>query len=267
MPRTQREKSKSGIYHVMVRGNEQRDLFVDDDDRLRFIETLDDKIKLGEYSLYAYCLMDNHVHLLVKESDKSVSELIRRIGASYVYYFNKKYKRVGHLFQDRFRSEKVETDAYLLSAVRYIHKNPVKAGMVKSEEDYIWSSFGAYTCKNDYRNMVDTKEVLGMYSGNEVKAIDAFKEYSKKDDKVSFIDIKNEDRNTESEKIGKSEANAYVAEYLNKKGVKLENLKLKVYTEVRHDLILYLKKNTDISIREIANLLNINRGMVERLKA
>lgn len=266
MPRAMREKSSSGIYHVMVRGNEQRDIFIDDEDRLRFIETLDDKIKWGKYSLYAYCLMDNHVHLLVKESDKSVSELIRRIGASYVYYFNKKYKRIGHLFQDRFRSERIETDAYLFSAIRYIHKNPVKAGMVKSEEDYKWSSYGVYTRKNDYRNMVDTKEVLSMYSNNEEKAIEAFKEYADQNDEISFIDIKREDECAESGKIGKSEANPYVEEYLNKKGVKLENLKLKAYTEVRNDLIFYLKKNTNMSIREIANLLNINRGMVERLK-
>ncbi len=93
--------------------------------------------------MYAYCLMGNHVHLLMRtdENDEPMGQIFRRICAQYVYWYNGKYERVGHLFQDRFRSEPIENDAYLLSVLRYIHQNPVKAGMVHDMADYPYSSY------------------------------------------------------------------------------------------------------------------------------
>jgi REP element-mobilizing transposase RayT len=85
--------------------------------------------------------MDNHVHLLINEGDDEIGKIMKRINISYSYYFNKKYGRIGHLFQDRFKSEGIDSDAYLLSVVRYIHNNPVKAGLVKNIEEYKWSSY------------------------------------------------------------------------------------------------------------------------------
>ena len=115
MPRHQREKSKSGYYHIMLRGNERRNIFRDEEYKLRFIETLYDKNQENRFSLHAFCLMDNHVHLMLSEGVEDVAKIMKRIIVSYVYYFNKKYKRVGHLFQDRFKSEIVEDDNYVLA--------------------------------------------------------------------------------------------------------------------------------------------------------
>jgi REP element-mobilizing transposase RayT len=98
-------KSQSGYYHIMVRGNEKKDIFRDDHDKLRFIEIIK-KVKQGNrFYLHAFCLMDNHLHMMISEGKEDVARIMKRITVSYVSYFNKKYRRVGHLFQDRFKSE------------------------------------------------------------------------------------------------------------------------------------------------------------------
>jgi len=133
MPRSARVLSETGVYHVMLRGNELKDIFIDDEDRMRFLDVLHTKREQGSYYIYSYCLMDNHVHLVLKESNDSISRIMRRITTSYVGYFNRKYKRVGHLFQDWYKSENVESDSYLLTVIRYVHQNSEKAGIAKTE--------------------------------------------------------------------------------------------------------------------------------------
>ena len=114
MPRSARKKSSSGIYHVILRGINKQRIFEDDEDNLYFLEKLKTYKDISGYELYAYCLMSNHLHLLIKEGGDSLSIAFRRIGASFVYWYNRKYSRSGHLFQDRFKSEPVETDEYFL---------------------------------------------------------------------------------------------------------------------------------------------------------
>jgi len=114
--------SETGVYHVMLRGNERKDIFIDDEDKVRFLDMLYAKRERESYYLYSYCLMDNHVHLVLKEANDSISRIMRRITTSYAGYFNRKYKRSGHLFQDRYKSENVESDSYLLTVIRYIRK-------------------------------------------------------------------------------------------------------------------------------------------------
>jgi REP element-mobilizing transposase RayT len=136
MPRQAREKSSSGIYHIMLRGINRQDIFHDEEDKMRFIETLKNYKSICEYKVYGYCLMSNHIHLLIKEGKETISQAMKRIGASYVYWCNMKYERYGHLFQDRYKSEKVEDDKYLLVVLRYIHQNPIKAGIVEEAAKY-----------------------------------------------------------------------------------------------------------------------------------
>ena len=108
MPRTERKKSITGIYHVMLRGINKQQIFEDDEDNGKFLQTICDCKALSGFELYGYCLMGNHAHLLMKEGEESLGQVFRRIGARYVYWYNRKYKRCGHLFQDRFRSETIE---------------------------------------------------------------------------------------------------------------------------------------------------------------
>ena len=126
MPRVAREKSKTGIYHIILRAVNRQIIFEEDEDAIKFLETLERYKETSGYEIYAYCLMGNHVHILLKEGKEDLGVTMRRIGASYVYWYNWKYERVGHLFQDRYKSEVVETEKYLLAVLRYIHQNPLK---------------------------------------------------------------------------------------------------------------------------------------------
>ena len=156
MPRHQRTKSASGYYHIMLRGNEKKNIFNSNADKQRFLETMFEKKQANRFYLHAFCLMNNHVHLMISEGVEDVATVMKRINVSYVYYFNNKYKRVGHLFQDRFKSEVVEQDRYLVALVRYIHQNPVKAGIVEKASDYKWSSHNCYLYEdNFYSKMLD----------------------------------------------------------------------------------------------------------------
>ena len=120
----------------MLRGNERKKIFLDDYDRQRFLDTLLKKKAQTELAVYAYCLMDNHIHLVLSDEQNEISTIMKGIATSYAMFFNSKYNRVGHVFQDRFRSETVGDERYLLSVIRYVHNNPVKAGIVEEADQY-----------------------------------------------------------------------------------------------------------------------------------
>ena len=172
MPRMSRSISESGIYHIMLRGINKQAIFETDEERTRFLETVIKYKEICGFDLYAYCIMSNHVHLLVKETEEPISNIIKRIGGSYAFWYNKKYERCGHLFQERYKSEPVEDDEYFLTVLRYIHQNPTKAGMVKDISAYKWSSYNEYTMESD---IVDRNFALQMFSKEPSKAISSMK--------------------------------------------------------------------------------------------
>lgn len=141
MPRHPRLLSKSGIEHVMLRGVNKQTIFRDDADCRKFLKCLWAAQEKGGFTLHAYCLMKNHVHLLIQRGKETVGQSVKRFGISYAAYYNKKYDRVGHLFQDRYRSVPVETEASYLNVIRYIMQNPVKAGICLHAADYKWSNY------------------------------------------------------------------------------------------------------------------------------
>jgi len=170
-------KSETGIYHVVLRGNNKQTIFEDDEDNKMFLVTLEEYKKQSGYKLFAYCLMGNHVHLLLKTEKEALGEIFQRIGASYVYWYNRKYDRAGHLFQARFKSEVVETDNYLFAVLRYIHQNPLKARMVTRLEDYVWSSYCEYLgLKTDH--YVDKDFILMLFNEDRNKAVADFKTFN-----------------------------------------------------------------------------------------
>ena len=169
MPRRKREKSGTGIYHVMMRGINRQNIFDDDEDFMFFIKVLhsmvDRRDEQGNLlpplcTMYAYCLMSNHVHLLIREREENIGLVIKRIGVAYVKYFNTKYQRAGHLFQDRFLSEPVNSIEYFMTLMRYIHQNPVKAGITKEVRDYQWSSWGEYEANPQVTKICDRTPVI-----------------------------------------------------------------------------------------------------------
>ena len=167
MPRSARIKSKTGIYHIMIRGINRQNIFCDEEDYLKFLETLVRYKVVSEYKIYAYCLMTNHIHILIQPEKEDLDLIMKRIAGSYVYWYNLKYHRVGHLFQDRFKSEPVNDENYFLTVVRYIHQNPLKANIVKNIKSYEYSSFNDYT--NNYSYLTDIDFVLSMMSVEEFK--------------------------------------------------------------------------------------------------
>ncbi len=187
MPRTARRKSKSKIYHIMIRGINQQNIFADDEDHEKFMDILATHHKKIEYDLYAYCLMSNHVHLLLKEGKEVLSNTMKRIGTSYVYWYNWQYNRKGHLFQDRFKSEVVEDDAYFLTVLRYLHQNPLKAGLTDDIRSYKWSSYQEYTSQ---KKIVNVDFVLSLFDQERDKAIAKFKRFNNAPNKEQPYPIK-----------------------------------------------------------------------------
>ena len=164
MPRRARKLSSTGIYHVMLRGINQQDIFEDEDDYLLFLAIIRECKDISKFELYAYCLMTNHVHLLLKTGEEPLELIFKRIGSRYVYWYNLKYQRIGHLFQDRYKSEAVEDDAYFLTVLRYIMQNPMKAGMETAPGNYQWSSYRSYLGEADH--LTDTGFAEGMFQCN-----------------------------------------------------------------------------------------------------
>jgi len=161
MPRAARTVSKSGIYHVMLRGEGRQLLFEDDDERAAFLSSVEKyRDDLG-FVLLAWCLMDNHVHFLIQADMDVLSDAMKRIETTHAVRHNAIHSHVGHVFAGRFKSEAVETDAYLLAVARYIHLNPETAGICRAA-DYPWSSYGEYVGKPA---LCDTSTVLDMLGG------------------------------------------------------------------------------------------------------
>lgn len=200
MPRQARTKSSTGIYHIVARGINRQDIFLGTEDFVRYLEILKATKTISKFELYGYCMMTNHVHLLICERSEGISKIMERLGTRYAWWYNFKYDRVGHVFQDRFKSENVEDERYLLGVIRYIHNNPVKAMMVEAAEDYKWSSCRAYYGSKEYPCMLTDKEfILDLFSKKRKMAIERFKGFMKEESEETFMECKSMMRKTDSE--------------------------------------------------------------------
>lgn len=162
MPRQSRKISPTGVYHVMLRGINRNRIFNDEQDCRKFEKILREitapkdrnGVPLPPYChIYAYCLMTNHIHLLLSRGEEELASTMKRIGVAYVSYYNKRNDRLGPLFHDRFRSEPVDSSAYFISLLKYIHFNPVEAGIVDNPDQYRWSSWHEYLAAMNNSNI------------------------------------------------------------------------------------------------------------------
>lgn len=166
--RTARAISKSGYYHVILRGDGKRQIFEDDFDRRAFLGLVESCLVARGVDVVAWCLMSNHVHLVVCDTEENLSEAVGSLAMRYARRFNARTGHVGHVFQERFKSSPIESDAYLLEAVRYVHNNPEKSGICRAEE-YPWSSYSEYAAGP---KICDTEVILDMLGG-----VEGFKEF------------------------------------------------------------------------------------------
>ena len=144
MARKPRLHFSGAVYHVMLRGNAGQSIFLEDEDREHFYALIADGVERFGHRIHGFCLMGNHVHFALQVADVPLSKIMQNISFRYTRWMNKKYGRVGHLFQGRFKAILVEQDTYLLELIRYIHLNPVRAKMVSNIDQYPWSGHASY---------------------------------------------------------------------------------------------------------------------------
>ncbi len=176
MPRQSRIDLPDTVYHVYTRGHNKSTIFGDDTDRRKFLTYLKRSCTQYPCQILGYCLMDNHYHLQVKTLSSPLGKTLHHLNTLYAGYFNFRYGTVGHVFQNRFHSIPVEVDSYLLVLSRYIHLNPVAAGLVSKPEDYRWSSYGDYLgISKD--NFIKTELVLDTLDANPIRQRETYRSF------------------------------------------------------------------------------------------
>lgn len=259
MPRRPRTLSNTGIYHVMVRGINKMDIFKTAGEKDKYLDTLAKMNLNGEFSLFGYCIMNNHAHLLIKEEEDPIHRTMKRIGISYAYYYNKKYDRIGPLFQDRFRSEMVETEDYLLACLRYIHNNPVKANITVNPAEYKWSSYNSYIKKYlSEEDIISRDFILEIFSENKLRAIKILIDYTKLYDDYTFLD----DEDVKEENL---DYHAIIRDILKEYNLEIEELKAIKHKTLRDILIHKIITKTNISARQLSSIIGINRATIGRI--
>jgi len=250
MPRKPRQHSALNIYHIVVKGINNQLLFEENKDYLKYLEILRLHKENCHFDLFAYCLMSNHIHLLIRTNEVSLESIFRKINTAYANWFNMKYNRCGPLQDGRYYSEPIDSLDYLLSALRYIHKNPVKSGLEKNVgSKFPWNSYHAYTRKNN--TLVDTGFIL-----SEFNSIDDFIKFHLSDSESTFIDIHNIKRRIPDD----------VAIEIIK-----QSFQIKHSTDISNFSLLdrrnaiFLLHEKGISARQINRLTGIPRGVVDRI--
>lgn len=164
MARPLRIEFAGALYHVTARGNAQADIYADDSDRQQFLSLLQNTVERYDWYCHAYCLMDNHYHLLIETHAPTLSKGMKFLNGTYTQYYNRQHQRVGHVFQGRFKAILVQKDTYLLELARYIALNPVRARMVRSAKDWPWSSYRATAGHEESPACLTTDWVLGGFA-------------------------------------------------------------------------------------------------------
>ena len=165
MSRAWRIEYEGAYYHLLSRGNQGGDIFINKDDRFLFLDTLGEMSERFEMDVYAYVLMSNHYHLLVRTRQANLKKAMHWFGTTYTQRYNRQHFRSGHLFQGRYKSIIVQNDAYLLQLSYYIHRNPLRAKMVKRLADYRWSSYRIYGYGKKTPDWLTTELILSHFKG------------------------------------------------------------------------------------------------------
>lgn len=230
----------------MLRGIDRQVIFQDDEDCEKYLQCLADCKKVSGFVLHAYCLMGNHVHLLLQVGKEPLSQIFKRLGVRYVYWYNWKYKRTGHLFQDRFKSEPVEADAYFLAVLRYIYQNPVKAGICKKPEEYPWSS---YFSASPYQLLIDADKLSSLATPEELSA------FLEQSSETAFLDVDMDGRMNDREAAERIKTLCHLTAT-----TEFPFLPADLQSKYLHKL-----QQNRCSIRQLARLTGLTKAQIERL--
>ena len=256
MPRSARQISNTKVYHIILRGNDKQDIFYDKQDYEKFKNEVIKAKDKYQCELYAYCLMNNHVHLVIYDKESKISKIIQSISIAYSSYFSKKYEKVGHLFQNRFLSKCVENDRYLLNLCNYIHQNPLKA-KISTMEKYTWSSYREY--QSGISRITDITKIYSFFDNNYEKAKNKFMEFSEKE-----IEDKFKNKYIEYEIMTKLD-DIEVKEIIENL-FRLNNIReLNIYnSRIKNKMIKEMKKIKGTNVAQLARVTGINRKHIER---
>ena len=230
--------------HLIVRGIGRQALFEDREDRIRYLALLQRYSRETEVAICAYCLMENHVHLLAYDPKGHTPLLMKKLGVCYARHFNRKYERVGHLFQDRYQSEAIEDDGYFLAVYRYILNNPEKAGICRAE-DYEWSSYRQY---DDPEAFVDTSLLHGM-----IGDADDYAAFMREKDDVACMEFEPPRHDDE-----------WAAAIIRERLKVTSGTVLQTFDRDERNAALRRLKAEGISVRQLERLTGINRGVIQR---
>lgn len=258
MPRISRNNLKTitKTYHIIIRGNNKQDIFTCENDRKKFINLLKETKEEYSFRVYLFVLMTNHVHFVIYDENNRMSKIMHKLCSSYAKYFNKEYNRVGHLFQDRYRSISVNDDKYLFNLIRYIHNNPCKAKMSRIDV-YEWSSYQEYIGQKDF-GITDTDFILSLFGEVKEEALKQFIKYNAQIDNKEYLKIELE---TEGE-LSDEDAIQYI-----KMVIGVENLlEILLYSkETRNKYIYKITQIEGIQIEQIVRLLGISKRTIMRI--
>ena len=287
MARPLRIEFEGCFYHITSRGNEKKRIFRNTGDRRRFLSLFKDVNHSYSGVIYSYVLMDNHYHILMETMEANLSKIMHHINVSYTVYFNKKYRRVGHLFQGRYKALVVDKESYLLELSRYIHLNPVRAGIVKKPENYRWSSYQYYIGKNkvipewlniewlverfgpdksfafqQYRRFIEeaiTKDIKNPFENTFVNTILGSNDFVEKVRKISRDNVKKDYEIPATKSLICSydieDILKIVSEYFS---INIGEIKRKKYRFLPRKVAIYLsRKNTSLSLKELANYFDV----------
>lgn len=246
-----RRQCESQIYHVMARGVGRMLLFEDDVDRSRYLSFLDDALSRHDLDALAWCLMDNHIHLLVRGQLERVAKVMQLAGRSYALYFNRRHDHVGHLFQGRYASKPIEGNEHLLTVVRYIHQNPIESGASESCH-YSWSSYGAYLgLPHCASRRFDETAVLGLLG-----SVAEFRRFHELPGS-SFVATA---RHRPTSSMSMEAATAVLRGVLGEAGIG----EVPLHDKAARDAIIVELRARGLSIRQVERLTGIGRGIVSR---
>lgn len=252
MARQARRVSPTDLYHVMMRGNNRESILAQDWQKAYFTELM---IQMENIEITAYCLMDNHVHLVVKAKIADLSEAVKKVNIKYAMRFNRSADRIGHVFQDRYRSEEILDDAHLLQVVRYVHNNPVKARVAKDPGEYPWSSFSEYISSTSWlTSQSQMSFVMKLFSNN----LELFRQFHQEDDRSEFLDMREDIEHNRAQA-----AQAIIAGFCSAKGI-TDSKEICGRDTCLDELLAQLLRGTKLSHRDIAKLLEISNSAVHK---
>lgn len=274
MARPLRIQFPGALYHIVSRGNEKQMIFFDEDDRRKLLKILAVVMQDYKWRCYCYCLMGNHYHLAIKTEQANLSAGMRQLNGLYSQWFNKRHGRVGHLFQGRFRSQLVDSDRYLLSLVRYIHQNPLRANLCSELHKWKWSSYHAFVGRRKPRIPLEIDELLSMFGATKVAAKKNFVSHTQINEASTQLFSGNGLIVADEDFILELDDDHFLRDKPFPKAQRFQHRPTldDIFTNL-HDLDL-IERNNRISmarnqchyqVKEIADYLGLHRGTVSRI--